>query len=125
MLIFLLPWASRWDRHAGVVMFHPAVDCQRLVGRSGIQSGRDAGYDDRLGEWGQPTLARYSRMQSWPREKDKKPLQLQFRNHNEYKTIAIPYYEGMRYPSLQRVLATPLTGWMIFSAPSKSPLPSM
>jgi predicted metalloprotease with PDZ domain len=57
-------------------------------------------------------------------EKDKKPLQLQFRHHNEYRTIAMPYYDGMRYPSLQRVSDTPGRLDDIL-APSKSPLPAM
>lgn len=57
-------------------------------------------------------------------EKDKKPLQLQFREGKRYKTIAVPYYEGMRYPSLQRVDGTPDRLDAIF-APSTSPLPAM
>jgi len=57
-------------------------------------------------------------------EKDKNPLQLQFREGKQYMTIAIAYYEGMRYPSLQRVEATPDRLDDIF-APSKSPLPAM
>jgi predicted metalloprotease with PDZ domain len=57
-------------------------------------------------------------------ETDKKPLQLQFRENKEYKTIAMPYYDGMRYPSLQRVDGTPDRLDDIF-APSKSPLPAM
>ncbi|HET9100394.1 MAG TPA: peptidase M61, partial [Acidobacteriaceae bacterium] len=57
-------------------------------------------------------------------EMDKKPLQLQFRDGKHYKSIAIPYYEGMRYPSLQRVDGTTDRLDEIF-APSKSPLPAM
>ncbi|MES2220907.1 MAG: peptidase M61, partial [Acidobacteriota bacterium] len=57
-------------------------------------------------------------------EKDKKPLQLQFREGKQFKTIALPYYDGMRYPSLQRVEGTPDRLDDIF-APSKSPLPAM
>jgi predicted metalloprotease with PDZ domain len=57
-------------------------------------------------------------------EKDKKPLQLQFREGKQYKAIALPYYDGMRYPSLQRVEGTPDRLDEIF-APSKSPLPAM
>ncbi len=57
-------------------------------------------------------------------EKDKKPLQLQFRHGKEYKTVAIPYYDGMRYPSLERVEGTPDRMDNIL-APSKSPLPAM
>lgn len=57
-------------------------------------------------------------------EKDKQPLQLQFRRGKEYKTVSIPYYGGMRYPSLQRVDGTPDRLDAIFE-PSKSPLPSM
>lgn len=57
-------------------------------------------------------------------EKDKKPLQLQFRRGDKYETISMPYYDGMRYPSLQRVNGTPDRLDAIF-APSKSPLPAM
>ena len=57
-------------------------------------------------------------------EKDKKPLQLLVRRGNEYKTIAIPYYDGLRYPSLQRIDGTPDRLDDIL-APSTSPLPSM
>jgi predicted metalloprotease with PDZ domain len=57
-------------------------------------------------------------------ETDKKPLQLQFRDGKQYKTIPLPYYDGMRYPSLQRVDGTPDRLDDIF-APSKNPLPAM
>ena len=57
-------------------------------------------------------------------EKDKQPLQLQFRKDNRYWTATIPYYDGMRYPSLERVDGTPDRLDEIL-APSKSPLPAM
>jgi predicted metalloprotease with PDZ domain len=57
-------------------------------------------------------------------EKDKQPLQLQFRRGEEYKTIAIPYYDGLHRPSLQRVEGTPDRLDDIL-APSKSLLPAM
>jgi len=57
-------------------------------------------------------------------EKDKQPLQLQVRNHDRYLTLSIPYYDGMRYPSLERVDGTPDRLDEIL-APSKSPLPAM
>jgi predicted metalloprotease with PDZ domain len=57
-------------------------------------------------------------------EKSKQPIQLQFLNDDKYTTIAFPYYDGMRYPSLQRVDGTPDLLDDIL-APSKSPLPSM
>jgi predicted metalloprotease with PDZ domain len=57
-------------------------------------------------------------------EKDKKPLQLQFRDGKEYKTIAMPYYDGMRYPSLQRIDGVPDRLDEILQ-PSQSPLPAM
>ncbi len=57
-------------------------------------------------------------------EKDKKPIQLQFREGKEYKIFSIPYYDGMRYPSLQRVEGTPDRLDRILE-PSKSPLPAM
>ncbi len=57
-------------------------------------------------------------------EKNKKPIQLQFRRDDRYLTISFPYYDGMRYPSLERVEGTPNRLDEIL-APSKSPLPSM
>ena len=57
-------------------------------------------------------------------EKNKKPIQLQFKNEDRYITLAIPYYDGLRYPSLERVEGTPDRLNDIL-APSKSPLPAM
>jgi predicted metalloprotease with PDZ domain len=57
-------------------------------------------------------------------EKTKQPLSLQFRERDEYKTVSIPYYDGLRVPSLQRVEGTPDRLDDIL-APSKSPLPAM
>jgi predicted metalloprotease with PDZ domain len=57
-------------------------------------------------------------------EKDKQPLQLQFRRDDQYIAIAFPYYDGMRYPSLQRVDGTADRLDDIL-APSNSPLPAM
>ena len=57
-------------------------------------------------------------------EKNKQPIQLQFRKDDRYLTIAFPYYDGLRYPSLERVQGTPDRLDEIL-APSKSPLPSM
>ena len=57
-------------------------------------------------------------------EKDKKPIELQFRKNDLYNTVAMPYYDGLHYPSLQRVSGTPDRLDEIL-APSKSPLPSM
>lgn len=57
-------------------------------------------------------------------QKDKKPLELQFRRGKHYKTVSLPYYKGMRYPSLQRVTGTQDRLDKIL-APSKSPLPAM
>lgn len=57
-------------------------------------------------------------------EKNKQPIQLQFRKDNRYSTIPFAYYEGLRYPSLERIEGTPDRLDEIL-APSKSPLPSM
>ena len=57
-------------------------------------------------------------------EKDKTPLKLQFRRDETYTTIEMPYYDGLRYPSLERVDGTPDRLDDIL-APSKSPLPAM
>jgi predicted metalloprotease with PDZ domain len=57
-------------------------------------------------------------------EKSKNPIQLQVRKDDIYSTIAVPYYDGLRYPSLQRVDGSPDLLDEIL-APSKSSLPAM
>jgi predicted metalloprotease with PDZ domain len=57
-------------------------------------------------------------------EKNKQPLQLQFHKDDRFITIAFPYYDGLRNPSLERVEGTPDRLDDIL-APSKSPLPPM
>ncbi|HVP64355.1 MAG TPA: peptidase M61, partial [candidate division Zixibacteria bacterium] len=56
-------------------------------------------------------------------EKTQRPLQLLFRHGEDYKTIAIPYFDGLRIPSLQRIEGTPARLDDIL-APSKSPMPA-
>ena len=68
-----------------------------------------------------PQLLRDAILQA---EQTKKPLRLQFRRGNEYTSISLPYFGGLRIPSLQRVEGTPDRLDEIL-APSKSPLPSM
>ena len=57
-------------------------------------------------------------------EKTHQPLQLQFKRGNDYRTISMPYFDGLRYPSLQRVDGTPDRLDDIL-APSKAALPVM
>jgi predicted metalloprotease with PDZ domain len=57
-------------------------------------------------------------------EQSKQPLSLQFKRGDEYKTISLPYFDGLRIPSLQRVDGTPARLDDIL-APSKSPMPAM
>ncbi len=57
-------------------------------------------------------------------EKTKTPIQLQFLRGDEYKTIAIDYHGGLRYPHLERVANTPARFDDIL-APSKAGLPAM
>src|SRR5262245_8994050 len=40
-------------------------------------------------------------------ERSKQPLDLQFRRGEEYKSFSIPYYGGLRIPTLERVDGTP------------------
>lgn len=56
-------------------------------------------------------------------EKDKKPIEIQFRRGKEYKTVSIAYYGGLRIPHLERIAGTPDYLDQILS-PSKSPLPA-
>jgi predicted metalloprotease with PDZ domain len=57
-------------------------------------------------------------------ERTKQPLELQFRRGEEYKSFSIPYYGGLRVPSLERVDGTPDRLDEIL-APSKRSLPAM
>ncbi len=68
-----------------------------------------------------PQLLRDAILQA---EQTKQPLQLQFRHGEDYKMISLPYFGGLRMPSLQRVDGTPDRLDDIL-APSKSPLPAM
>lgn len=56
-------------------------------------------------------------------EKDHTPIQIQYRRYNDYKTVSIPYYGGLRIPHLERIAGTPDYFDQIL-APSKAPLPS-
>ena len=56
-------------------------------------------------------------------EKTKQPLQLQFKRGDDYINISLPYYDGLRIPSLQRVEGTPDRLDDIL-APSKKSQPS-
>jgi len=56
-------------------------------------------------------------------EKTKQPVQLQFRREDNYTSISLPYFNGLRIPSLQRVEGTPDRLDDIL-APSKSSLPA-
>ncbi len=56
-------------------------------------------------------------------EKGHKPIEIQTRRGDEYKTVSIPYYDGLRIPHLERIAGTPDYLDQIL-APSNSPLPS-
>jgi predicted metalloprotease with PDZ domain len=57
-------------------------------------------------------------------EQSKQPLQLQFKRGQDYSTVSIPYFGGLRVPSLERVEGTPNRLDEIL-APSKRALPAM
>lgn len=57
-------------------------------------------------------------------EQAKQPVQLQFRRGDDYTNVPVPYYDGLRIPSLQRVEGTPSRLDDIL-APSTSPMPAM
>jgi hypothetical protein len=54
----------------------------------------------------------------------RKPIELQFRRGEEFKSFSIPYYGGLRIPTLERVDGTPNRLDEIL-APSKRALPAM
>lgn len=56
-------------------------------------------------------------------EKTKQPVELQFRRGDEYRSFSIPYFGGLRIPTLERVDGTPARLDDIF-APSKRALPA-
>ena len=56
-------------------------------------------------------------------EKGHQPIQIQFRRDDRFITIPFAYYDGLRYPSLERVEGAPDRLDEIL-APSKSPLPA-
>ena len=57
-------------------------------------------------------------------EKSRKPIELQFRRGDEYRSFTIPYYGVLRIPTLERVDGTPDRLDEIL-APSKRALPAM
>jgi predicted metalloprotease with PDZ domain len=57
-------------------------------------------------------------------EKSKAPIKLQFLSDKTYTTVELPYYDGLRYPSLERVDGTPDRLDEILK-PSSSPFPAM
>lgn len=57
-------------------------------------------------------------------EKTKKPIDLQFRRGEDYKSFSIPYYGGLRIPTLERIEGTPDRLDEIL-APNKRSLPAM
>jgi predicted metalloprotease with PDZ domain len=57
-------------------------------------------------------------------EHSKKPIQLELHDADHYRSVSLPYYEGLRIPHLEREPGTPDRLDDIL-APSKSPLPSM
>ncbi len=57
-------------------------------------------------------------------EHTKQPIELQFRRGEEYRSFSIPYYGGLRVPSLERVDGTPDRLDEIL-APSRRALPAM
>jgi predicted metalloprotease with PDZ domain len=57
-------------------------------------------------------------------EHDKQPIQIEVRSGDHYKTIPLPYYDGLRVPTLERTPGTPDLLDEIL-APSKSGLPAM
>ncbi|HEY4641831.1 MAG TPA: peptidase M61 [Thermoanaerobaculia bacterium] len=57
-------------------------------------------------------------------EHTRRPIELQFRRGDDYQSFSIPYYGGLRIPTLERIDGTPARLDEIL-APSKRPLPAM
>ena len=57
-------------------------------------------------------------------QKTHTPVELEFKDGKEYRTFSVPYFGGLRFPTLQRLEGTPARLDHILD-PSKSPLPAM
>jgi predicted metalloprotease with PDZ domain len=140
------PWLTRAEASYGAADFSTSLGFSVVVPRRGGERGGEAaGPSGAIGNvwWNSPAfkagitpdmqiisvdgkaftpqVLRDAILQA---EQTKKPLSLQFRRGDEYTNISLPYFNGLRIPSLQRVEGTPDRLDEIL-APSKSPLPSM
>lgn len=144
----LQPWVQKAEGVNGLADFSTSVGFSVVVPRMGGDRGEGPGNAGPTGSianvwWNSPAFkagitpameivsvngraftAEVLRDAILQAEKTKQPLSLQFRQRDEYKTVSIPYYDGLRVPSLQRVQGTPDRLDDIL-APSKSPLPAM
>lgn len=57
-------------------------------------------------------------------ERDRKPIELQVKDGDTYKTLSVPHDEGLRFPALERVEGTPDRLDDILR-PGRSALPAM
>ena len=139
------PWVTKGEAAYGVADFSTSVGFSVMVPRPGEPGGEGGGPRGALANvwWNSPAfkagvtpdmqivsvngkaftpeLLREAILQA---EKSRQPLQLQFKRGDEYATVSLPYYGGLRAPSLQRVEGTPDRLDDIL-APSKKPLPAM
>jgi predicted metalloprotease with PDZ domain len=141
----LEPWMTRAEAGYGTADFSNSLGFTVSIPRPGGESGgTESGRRGALGNvwWGSPAfeagvtpdmqigsvngdafstdVLREAILQA---EKTKQPIQLQFRRGDKFVNVSIPYYGGLRIPSLQRVDGTPDRLDEIL-APSKKPLPT-
>lgn len=141
------PWVTKAESTVGLADFSTSLGFSVMVPRAGGErgAGGNAGPMGSLGNvwWDSPAFKagvtpdmqivsvngraftpQILRDAILEAEKTKQPLALQFRRGDEYTSVSIPYFGGLRIPSLQRVEGTPARLDEIL-APSKSPLPAM
>jgi predicted metalloprotease with PDZ domain len=125
----LQPWMLKGESTYGTADFSTSLGFSVSVPRSGgEQSGAQMGPSGSIGNvwWNSPAFkagispdmqivsvngkaftAEVLRTAILEAEQSKQPLQLQFKRGDEYKTISMAYFNGLRIPSLQRVEGTP------------------
>jgi predicted metalloprotease with PDZ domain len=122
------PWIEKGQAANGMADFSTSLGFSVSVPRAGGGEGATASPSGAIGNvwWNSPAFkagvstdmqiisvngkafsAEVMKAAILEAEHSKKPLELQFKRGDDFKTISLPYYDGLRIPSLQRVEGTP------------------
>lgn len=122
------PWMTKGEAAYGVADFSTSLGFSVTVPRAGAGGGVAMGPSGSIGNvwWNSPAFkagispdmqivsvngkafsAEVLRDAILEAERTKQPLQLQFKRGDQFTVISVPYYNGLRIPSLQRVEGTP------------------